>query len=77
MINIWKECNTDYEGNPTVSYHTHYFIPDSHSTLGFGIKSIRVKEFPLFGRVKDVRWVGNDSAPSIIEQLSADPFVRK
>jgi hypothetical protein len=77
MINIWKESYVDNEGNWTVSYHTHYFIPDSHSTLGFGIKSIRVKEFPLFGRVKDVRWLGNDSEPSSIERLSADPFVRK
>jgi len=59
----------DYEG---VTYWTKYRIPDSRVISIVSIRSVRVRTFPIFGRVIDVRWDGDDGVTGAIEGLTAD-----
>ena len=54
-------------------------IPDkrsisSHQTVQ--IKTVRKKTFPLFGKVVDVTWKGNDSDTDLVNVLSTDPAIK-
>jgi len=40
------------------------------------IKTIRKKTFPLFGKVVDVTWKGNDHGTGLVEVLSNDVTVK-
>ena len=40
------------------------------------IKTIRKKTFPLFGKVVDVIWTGNDYGTGLLETLSSDEAVK-
>ena len=54
-------------------------IPDerpisNHQTVN--IKTVRNKTFPLFGKVVDVIWKGNDSGTDLVNVLSTDPAIK-
>ena len=54
-------------------------IPDerpisNHQTIN--IKTVRNKTFPLFGKVVDVIWKGNDSGTDLVNVLSTDPAIK-
>ena len=40
------------------------------------IKTVRKKTFPLFGKVVDVIWKGNDSGTDLVNVLSPDPAIK-
>jgi hypothetical protein len=71
-------------GGSTTDYFVDYGVPDPR--LGGDcprafIKSVRVRTLPLFGRVIDVCWEGQDCGLGIINHLSSDgslkdPIVR-
>jgi len=48
-------------------------VPDHHVV---DIKTIRKKSFPLFGKVVDVSWKGNDHHTRLAEVLSGDAAVK-
>jgi hypothetical protein len=50
-------------------------VPDERLGLDFQnikIRSVRKKRFPLFGKVIDVVWVGEDGDTGLLEKLSRD-----
>ena len=54
-------------------------IPDerpisNHQTVN--IKTVRNKTFPLFGKIVDVTWKGNDSGTDLVKVLSTDPAIK-
>jgi len=54
-------------------------IPDErpishHQTVK--IKTVRKKTFPLFGKVVDVTWKGQDSGTDLVNVLSTDPAIK-
>jgi hypothetical protein len=57
-------------------YETDLGMPDSRSLPDVSIRSVRVRAFPVFGNVIDVRWQGNDTALSVAQHLTADPAIR-
>ncbi len=59
----------DYEG---VTYWTEYVVPDSRHIPEVSFRSMRVRTFPIFGRVIDVRWKGDDRGTGAIGRLTAD-----
>ena len=70
---MWqKETYTDYP--------TCYSVLDARVTQGFPedilIKSVRRKSFPLFGKVTEIRWQGNDCGFGIIGPLNADSSLK-
>ena len=40
------------------------------------IKTVRSKSFPLFGKVVDVTWQGEDHATRLISVLANDPAIK-
>ena len=63
-------------GGPAVGtyhYFTDYGVPDPKlgpDWRGKEIRSVRVKTFPLFGKVVELRWKGDDSSQKINHRLS-------
>ena len=41
------------------------------------IKTVRKKSFPLFGKVVDVNWEGDDSVSGLINTLSQDTDIKE
>jgi hypothetical protein len=64
----------DYEG---VTYSTHYVVQHSEPVQPTAIRSVRVRTFPIFGRVVDVRWEGRDGATGPGEPLANDEDVNR
>jgi hypothetical protein len=61
------------------NHHTAYGVPDSSlepSWRSKRIRTVRVKTFPLFGKVVDLRWKGDDFSQEIIRRLNEDPLIR-
>ena len=58
------------------AYMTEYGVPDQRHLPQLQIRSVRVKTFPVFGRVIDVRWKGNDLGLGIAQRLSNDESIR-
>ena len=66
---------SDERGGVITTWHIEYGVPDSRITAGFhkvkiGIK--RIKGFPLFGKVVDSKWAGEDFGLGLIGRLSHD-----
>ena len=72
-VNILRDKSQRYgpgEGSP--NEYTNVLIVPTHTTSTEGhleVKSVRVREVPLFGRVVDLRWEAN-SKNNLIESLS-------
>lgn len=57
-----------------------YGVPDPRiepNLTKVRIKSIRMKDFPLFGQVVDLRWKGKDIGLGIIERLNGDVLLKQ
>jgi len=73
-IDVRKEINLSDQGSRTY-YQTNFAVPDPRlapDSPWIRIKATRVKNFPLFGRVVDLRWKGNDSGLGIVSRLNGD-----
>ena len=60
-------------------YITEYGVPDPRYLPQLEIRSVRVKTFPILGRVIDVRWEareGNDLGLGIVDRLGYDPAIK-
>ena len=56
-----------------------YVVPDPNVDPEFPkviIRTLRVKAFPLFGEVIDLRWKGEDFGLGIIDRLNSDISIR-
>ena len=65
-----------YDAGETTVHITEYGVPDSRYLPELGIQSVRVKTFPIFGPVIDVRWKGNDLGLGIVERLGSDAAIK-
>lgn len=75
-INILKK---DGSNNSPPRWWVILIIPDERPIpdhQAVDIKTIRKKAFPLFGKVVDVTWKGNDHGTGLIEVLANDETVR-
>ena len=62
----------------TVNALYYYGVPDARRLPRIGcLRGTRVRTFPLFGRVVDVRWRGDDHGMSIVSSLSADAAIKE
>ncbi|MBN2238503.1 MAG: hypothetical protein JW712_01910 [Dehalococcoidales bacterium] len=56
-----------------------FCIPDERHVPGYkavNIRTVRKKSFPVFGKVVDVIWKGNDHGTGLIEQLTWDNEIK-
>ena len=75
-VNILKKDRTRYS---PPRWWVILCIPDERplpNHKAVDIKAIRKKTFPLFGKVVDVTWKGNDHHTGLIEALSNDNAVK-
>ena len=70
-INVREEGSGEDHG-----YITEYGVPDQRHLPQLQIRSIRVKTFPVIGRVVDVRWEGTDGDLDILQRLSNDQAIK-
>jgi len=79
-VNVRKETTSSGQpGGESTSYYTDYGIPDFR--LGpdlsrLRIHSVRIKTFPLIGKVIDLQWKGKDYGLGIIGHLSSDDSIK-
>ena len=59
-----------------IDHITEYGVPDQRHLRQLQIRSVRVKTFPVIGRVVDVRWDGTDGDPDIVQRLSNDQAIK-
>ena len=74
----WHESGPGFVGG--WSYYIQYVVPDPRLGLDspeMKIKSVRKKTFPLFGRVVDLHWKGNDLGLGIIDRLNSDISIKR
>jgi hypothetical protein len=72
-INVVRIKRRDKNG--PARYRTVFGIPDDTIPLQhkqIKIKTIRKKNFPIFGKIVDVYWRGNDSSLGLVEKFSED-----
>jgi len=75
-INILKK---DWSGRSPPQWWVILGIPDERPLTNHqavDIKTIRKKAFPLFGKVVDVTWKGNDHHTGLVQVLSNDETVK-
>ena len=75
-INVVRIKRRDRNG--PARYRTVFGIPDDTIPLQhkqIKIKTIRKKSFPIFGKIVDVYWRGNDSSLGLVEKFSEDPQI--
>lgn len=76
-VNILKK---DANKNSPPMWWVVFCIPDERHVPEYkavDIKSIRKKSFPIFGKVVDVIWKGNDHGTGLVESLSYDEDVKQ
>lgn len=75
----WVNVRRVSHGQYRTDYYTDYGVPDArlgHSSPKLRIHSVRVRSFPLFGRVIDLRWEGTDFHREIISRLSMEYSIK-
>lgn len=78
-VNVRKEHYVNQHSSGT-SYYTDYGVPDyrlASSLRGLEICSVRVKTFPIFGQVVDLRWEGKDLGLGLISRLNSDISIKR
>lgn len=63
----------------STSYYVECGVPDPQVTPSYDklrIRTVRVKRFPLFGRVSDLRWEGDDLGLGLLNQLNGDISIK-
>ena len=71
---------SDDTGGTITTWHIEYGVPDSRITAGFHkvkIRTKRIKEFRIFGKVVDSKWAGQDFGLGLIERLGHDASLNK
>ena len=58
-------------------WHVVLGIPDKTPVSKIKLRTIRKKDFPIFGDIIDTVWRGNDDGTSLINTLSDDPLIKK
>jgi len=74
-INIWGMVTA----NNLIIHYTDYGVPDlrlESNSPGLKICSVRVKTFPLIGKVVDLHWKGKDFGMGIIGRLNSDISIK-
>ena len=75
-VNCLKQDGSQYS---PPQWWTVFGIPDERSfseQRAVKIKTVRSKSFPLFGKVVDVTWKGEDYATRLISVLANDPAIK-
>ncbi len=75
-VNCLKQDGSQYS---PPQWWTVFGIPDKRrfsEQRAVKIKTVRSKSFPLFGRVVNVSWKGEDHATRLISDLTNDPAVK-
>ena len=60
--------------------NAHYLVNDSRvagEAYPFIIGTVRMKNFPLFGKVVDLQWEGSDTRLGLINQLQGDMSIKR
>lgn len=73
-VNVIKKT-THGPGGDSITYYIKYGVPDPKlepDSPKYRIKTVRVKMFPLLGRVGDLRWKGKDFGLGVISRLNSD-----
>jgi len=69
----WINLIYDYSPEGGTFYRTDYGVPDPrHLPIGLKIRLVRARKFPIFGRVEDVQWQGDDQDLGIGLRLRND-----
>ena len=74
-VNLKKRETRPQYGQPSVTWYSEYGIPDPQVMTGVpevSLKTARIKHFPLFGEVVDLRWTGKDFNSGLIDRLTSD-----
>ncbi len=74
-VNVRKVV-TGWGENQSVQYFSDYGVPDSRRVPPLNVRSVREKNFPLIGKVVDVRWEGEIWETGVVHRLSSDPSIR-
>ncbi len=72
----WINLSGDYSPEGGSCYTTDYGVPDPRHLPKLEIRSIRMRRFPIFGRVLNVRWKGGDHGFGLGHCLSSDETIR-
>jgi hypothetical protein len=78
-VNVCKVTYTSGQGRGKTYYFTEYGVPDPRlepKLAWLEVRSVRMKNFPLVGRVVDLRWEGKDSGLGIIKRLNSDISIK-
>lgn len=73
-VNIRKQRLPNLDGHQVTYYYTEYGVPDARlrEVNPIHIRSIRKKTFPLFGKVVDALWEGEDYGTGVVSRLNSD-----
>lgn len=64
----------------TFENRTVYWVPDPRVTMesrGITLYTTRIRRFPVFGRVVDVKWSGDDHTLGLLARLNADTALKQ
>lgn len=79
-VNVLMKREVAPGGGYVDEYVTDYGVPDRRLESDFPrtlIRTIRVKRFPLSGKVVDLRWTGRDFGLGIISRLNSDMSIKQ
>ena len=77
-VNVRKESHSSNTVSYTLNY-TEYAVPDTRlgpNSPWVRINTVRVKSSPVFGKVVDLRWEGNDFGLGVISRLNSDTSIK-
>lgn len=72
----WIHVTYDYSSESGPYYETNYGVPDERSLPNLNIRVLRVKNFPIFGKVTDIQWQGEDHGLGIGLRLGNDLAIK-
>jgi len=78
-VNLREVNNTTLSGGGR-DHYTDYGVPDLRlepNSPKLLIKSVRIKNIPLFGEIVDLRWKGKDAGLGIIGRLNSDASLKR
>lgn len=76
----WANVRRVTTSGSGVSYRTDFGVPDPKLSPDFPdvrIRSVYKKTFPMFGRVIDLHWKGEDFGLGIISRLNSDSSIKE
>ncbi len=76
----WARFLSDENLNSDDEPSSTYGVPDPRITSPFPeveVRSVRARDFPVFGKVFNVSWEGRDGGFGLLTNLNTDAFVRR